>query len=396
MTNEKIRMESEEYLMSTYSRVPVAFVRGRGMILTDADGKEYLDFLAGIAVVCLGHSHPAVVAAITAQAQELIHTSNLYLGANQAKLARYLVDLSFGDKVFFCNSGTEANEGAIKLMRRYQEKICGKPERKTIVAFSNSFHGRTLGALAATGQEKYHDGFAPLPKEFLHLPLNDSEAVTKLVTSRSDIGGIIVEPIQAEGGVIPATKEFLQTLRKLATDNNLVLIFDEVQTGVGRTGRFFAYDHYDVAPDVMTLAKGLGGGLPIGAIVSTNKISAAFTPGSHASTFGGNHLTTAAAIAVLKVFLNDQIVERAAATGKYLFEKLSAATRPASIVDVRGRGLLVGIELDRPAAPIVIAMRDQGFIIGSAGENVLRITPPLIVSQHQCASMVEALFKVLA
>lgn len=395
MTNEEIRGESEKYLMATYARIPVAFVKGRGAMLTDADGREYLDFLAGLAVSCLGHAHPAIVAAIQAQSTELLHTSNLYLAANQAKLGRYLSDASFGDKAFFCNSGAEANEGAIKLARRYQEKIAVHPERKAVLSFTNSFHGRTLATLAATGQTKYHDGFSPLPQGFVQIPFNDAAAVENAIAEHPEIGAILVEPIQAEGGVIPAAPDFLPELRRIADERGLVLIFDEVQTGMGRTGKLFAHEHWKTTPDIMTLAKGLGAGVPIGAVVATEKIAAAFTPGSHASTFGGNHLASAVAIAVIKTFLNDQVVERAAATGKYLFEKLAALKSPR-VKSVRGKGLLVGIELDAPAGPLVTMMRDQGVIVGSAGENVLRLTPPLIVSRAQCDQAIATLEKALA
>jgi acetylornithine aminotransferase/acetylornithine/N-succinyldiaminopimelate aminotransferase len=394
MTNEEIRKETEQFVMSTYGRQPVAFVRGRGAMLTDADGREYVDFLAGLAVCALGHSHPAVTAAIQQQAAELIHTSNLYLIPNQSKLARYLVDLSFGDKAFFCNSGAEANEGAIKLARRWQEKIGGRPDRKTVLSFENSFHGRTLAALAATGQTKYHDGFAPLPDGFAKAPYNNLEAVRAALDADPAIGAILVETIQAEGGVICATSEFIKGLRALATERGALLIFDEVQTGMGRTGKLFSYEHFGVTPDIMTLAKGLGGGVPIGALVATDKVAAAFTPGSHASTFGGNPLSSAAAVAVFKTMLNDQVPERAGATGKFLMEELEKR-RPACVNEIRGRGLLVGIELDRPAAPVVPAMLERGFIVGTAGDQVVRLAPPLIVSQNQCIRVAEVLAEVL-
>ncbi|MEK8024182.1 MAG: aspartate aminotransferase family protein [Candidatus Hydrogenedentota bacterium] len=395
MTNEEIKGETAKYLMATYARVPLAFVKGRGVTLTDADGREYLDFLAGLAVCCLGHSHPALVSAIQQQAGELLHTSNLYLASNQTKLARYLADISFGDKSFFCNSGAEANEGAIKLARRYQEKIMGKPEKKFVLSFTNSFHGRTLATLAATGQTKYHDGFSPLPQGFVQVPFNDIAAVEEAIGTNPAIGAIIAEPIQAEGGVIPASKEFLPALREIADRESIVLIFDEVQTGMGRTGKFFAYEHWNTKPDIMSLAKGLGGGVPIGAVVASDKFAAAFEPGSHASTFGGNHLSSAAAIAVIKTFFNDQVIERAAATGKYIFEKIQALKSPR-IKEIRGKGLLIGIVLDAPAGPYVTRMRENGIIIGSAGENVLRITPPLIVSRPQCDQMLDTLDKILA
>ncbi|PIY37559.1 MAG: aspartate aminotransferase family protein [Armatimonadetes bacterium CG_4_10_14_3_um_filter_59_10] len=380
--------------MNTYARQPVALVKGHGVTLVDSDGKEYLDFLAGISVCSLGHSHPSIVAAIQNQAAKLIHTSNLFHIPNQSKIARYLVDLSFGDKVFFCNSGAEANEGAIKLARRYQSKIAGKPEKKTILSFNNSFHGRTLATLAATGQEKYRDGFEPIPQGFIQVPYNDIDAVKNALDKDPAIGAILIEPIQAEGGVIPAKKEFMKELRKITYDRNIVLIFDEVQTGIGRTGKLFAYEHYDIAPDVMTLAKGLGGGIPIGAVVASEHFAKAFVPGTHASTFGGNHLATAVAIAVMKTILNDQLVDRAAATGEFIMKKLRDASLQ-EVKEVRGKGLLIGIELDKPAAPIISKMREKGFIIGSAGEKVIRLAPPLIVSEIHAAKLVNALIETI-
>jgi len=394
MSDKNFIEESEKYLMNTYARQPVAFVKGHGVTLVDSDGKEYLDFLAGISVCSLGHSHPSIVAAIQNQAAKLIHTSNLFHIPNQSKIARYLVDLSFGDKVFFCNSGAEANEGAIKLARRYQSKIAGKPEKKTILSFNNSFHGRTLATLAATGQEKYRDGFEPIPQGFIQVPYNDIDAVKNALDKDPAIGAILIEPIQAEGGVIPAKKEFMKDLRKITYDRNIVLIFDEVQTGIGRTGKLFAYEHYDIAPDVMTLAKGLGGGIPIGAVVASEHFAKAFVPGTHASTFGGNHLATAVAIAVMKTILNDQLVDRAAATGEFIMKKLRDASLQ-EVKEVRGKGLLIGIELDKPAAPIISKMREKGFIIGSAGEKVIRLAPPLIVSEIHAAKLVNALIETI-
>jgi len=394
MSDKNFIEESEKYLMNTYARQPVAFVKGHGVTLVDSDGKEYLDFLAGISVCSLGHSHPSIVAAIQNQAAKLIHTSNLFHIPNQSKIARYLVDLSFGDKVFFCNSGAEANEGAIKLARRYQSKIAGKPEKKTILSFNNSFHGRTLATLAATGQEKYRDGFEPIPQGFIQVPYNDIDAVKNALDKDPAIGAILIEPIQAEGGVIPAKKEFMKELRKITYDRNIVLIFDEVQTGIGRTGKLFAYEHYDIAPDVMTLAKGLGGGIPIGAVVASEHFAKAFVPGTHASTFGGNHLATAVAIAVMKTILNDQLVDRAAATGEFIMKKLRDASLQ-EVKEVRGKGLLIGIELDKPAAPIISKMREKGFIIGSAGEKVIRLAPPLIVSEIHAAKLVNALIETI-
>lgn len=395
MTNAEIKAESDQYVMATYGRLPVAFVRGKGLTLWDADGKEYLDFLAGLAVCCLGHCHPNVVEAIRHQAGELLHTSNLYLVPNQAKLARYLVDQSFPGQVFFCNSGAEANEGALKLARRWQEKVAGCPEKKEVLSFVNSFHGRTMHTLAATAQPKYHDGFSPLAPGFHWAAFNDLESTRKTLDEHPAVGAILVEPVQAEGGVIPATPEFLKGLRKLADERGIVLIFDEVQTGMGRCGAFFCWQTYGVRPDVMSLAKGLGGGVAIGAVVAHETFTPGFAPGAHASTFGGNPLASAVAIAVIKTFLNDQIPERAGATGKFVMEQI-AARKPRGVVEVRGRGLLIGIELDRPAAPYVAKMLEKGFIIGTAGEKVIRLAPPLIVSQAQCSRMLDALVEVLA
>lgn len=393
-TNAEIKLESDKYVMNTYARLPVAFVKGRGISLWDADGREYQDFLAGLAVSCLGHAHPNVVEAIRAQAGELLHTSNLYLIANQAKLARYLVDQAYPGKVFFCNSGAEANESALKLARRWQEKIAGKPDRKEVLSFEHSFHGRTLATLAATAQSKYHDGFAPLPAGFHYAVYNDLDSTRRVLDEHPAVGAIIVECVQAEGGVIPASQEFLKGLRQLATERDLVLIFDEVQTGIGRCGAMFAWQGYGVAPDVMSLAKGLGAGVPIGAIVATEKFAAGFAPGAHASTFGGNHLACAVGLAVIKTFLNDQIPERVAATGKYVMDQLKARA-PRGVVEIRGRGLLIGIELDRPAGPYVTKMLEKGYVIGTAGEKVVRLAPPLIVSQAQCGKMLDVLVEVI-
>ncbi|RMH55205.1 MAG: aspartate aminotransferase family protein [Candidatus Hydrogenedentota bacterium] len=392
--NEEIRAEHDRYVLPTYGRIPIAFESGRGITLTDADGREYQDFLAGLAVCSLGHNHPALVEALQTQAAKLLHTSNLFLIANQSKLARYLVDLSFPGKVFFCNSGAEANEAALKLARRYQTTLRNAPDRTGILAFERSFHGRTFASLSVTGQTRYHEGFAPLLPDVHFVPFNDSEAVGTTLDAHPEIGTIIVELIQAEGGIYPAEKSFIESLAAEARERDIVLIFDEVQTGMGRTGTFFAWQQYGVQPDVMTLAKGLAGGIPIGAIVVQERVAAALTPGTHASTFGGNPFSTAAAIAVIKTLLNDQLVERARARGEFLLKHLAEAS-PQHVVEVRGRGLLIGIELDGDAASIVAAMREKGFLIGTAGTNVLRITPPLIVSENQCRRLLDALLPLL-
>lgn len=390
-SNAEYAALADRYLCRTYRRSDVAFVRGRGCVLFDAEGVEHLDMVAGIAVCVLGHAHPRLVETIRDQAANLLHTSNLYLVPNQIALARYLVDLSFGTKVFFSNSGTEANEAAIKLARRYAAKVRGEPNRNVIVSFENSFHGRTLGALAATGQTKYHDGFAPLPDGFRRIPYNDIDAADAAIGAET--AAVLVEVVQAEGGVRPASDDFLRALRRLCDARGALLIFDEVQTGVGRTGKMWAYEHAGVEPDVMTLAKGLAGGVPIGALVCRDEVARGFEPGSHASTFGGNPLATAAGVAVLKVILEDRLVERAAATGEHLMARLRevAARRPA-VRDVRGKGLLVGVEVAGAAKEIVDAMREKHrVLVAAAGENVVRFVPPLIVTKEQVDRAVEAL-----
>lgn len=385
--------QQKNCVMDTYARVDVSFVRGQGITLFDDAGNEYLDFLGGLAVSSLGHSHPAMIEAITEQAGRLLHTSNLYRIPNQEKLAAYIASISFGARVFFCNSGAEANEGSVKLARRYHAKI-SKTGKSTLLTFHGSFHGRTLAMLAATGQAKYRDGFDPMPAGFVQVPFNDIEAVKKKLDEDQSIGAVMTELIQAEGGVVPGKERFITELRAITEERGLLLICDEVQTGMGRTGKTFAYEHYGIVPDIMSLAKGLAGGVPIGAVVAREEIAAAFAPGSHATTFGGNPLSTAAAIAVIKVFLNDQLVERSAARGEYILGRLKQEQR-SPIKEIRGKGLLIGIELECPAAPIVVEMRRQGYLLGTAGENVVRITPPLIVSQGHCAKMIDVLERTL-
>lgn len=393
MTEEHLT-ETESFVMNTYARIPLAFESGRGMTLVDTNGKEYTDFLGGLAVASLGHSHPSLVEVIQQQAATLLHTSNLYHIPNQSKLARYLSDIAFPGKTFFSNSGAEANEAAVKLARRYHAKVKGKP-RPGILCFERSFHGRTLAMITATGQKKYQDGFEPLPGGFSHVPYNDIDAVRAALNSDPSIGAVIIELIQAEGGIHVAEREFISQLREVTKEKDVVLIIDEVQTGMGRTGKLFAFQDYDIQPDIMTLAKGLGGGIPIGATHAIAEIAEGFEPGSHASTFGGNPFATAVAIAVIKAILNDQIVERVVTSGETILERLTNERRPM-ITDIRGKGLLIGIELDRPAAPFVSKMRDEGYLIGTAGENILRLTPPLIVSRSQCGKMLDVLFKVLS
>ncbi len=395
MEPRKIIEDSEHYLMHTYNRFPVMLRKGRGMRVWGADGKEYLDFLGGIAVNVLGHCHPKVVVAIQKQAQRIIHVSNFYHIEPQIKLAKLLVTNSFADKVFFCNSGTEAVEAAIKLARKYSREHFGS-ERYEIITAWKSFHGRTLAALAATGQEKFQHGFEPLMPGFKHVPFNDIRALEAAITEKTC--AVMLEPIQGEGGVNFPSDGYLGEVRELCDRHGLLLILDEVQTGMGRTGRLFAYEHYNMAPDIMALAKGLGGGMPIGALLATDKVAAVFKPGTHASTFGGNPLACAAAIATLEAILEDGFVlDHCNRIGAYFRERLIQLKEyHQQIVDIRGKGLFVGMELTRDGMPIVKACLDRGILINcTGGGNILRFTPPLIVEEKEIDMLVELLEELL-
>jgi predicted acetylornithine/succinylornithine family transaminase len=395
MENRKLLEDSAQYLLQTYNRFPIVLRKGRGMKVWSADGKEFLDFVGGIAVNCLGHCHPKVVIAIQKQAQRLIHTSNLYHIEPQIKLARLLVENCFADKVFFCNSGTEANEAAIKLARRYFKEVLGQQNRFEIVTAINSFHGRTYAALSATGQEKMQKGFEPLVPGFRHVAFNDIDALGAAITN--DTCAVLLEPIQGEGGVRIPDPEYLQKVRKLCDKHGILLIFDEVQTGMGRTGKLFAYEHFGIKPDIMTLAKGLGGGVPIGAMLTTDKIAAGFQPGSHASTFGGNPLVCAAAIASIDVILEDGfILDQCRRMGNYFRKKLEDLKEefPSIIAEVRNMGLLVGMELTRDGAPIVKTCMERGILINCTAGNVLRFMPPLIVTEKEIDHLADILEQV--
>ncbi len=395
MGNQQIMDLAATCLMPTYARFPVALVRGRGMRVWDADGRQYLDFLAGIAVCNLGHCHPNVVAAIREQAGTLLHVSNLYHIEPQVRLAKLLTEVTFADRVFFCNSGAEANEGAIKLARKVQ-KDRGEPERTEIVSATMSFHGRTLATLTATGQDKVKVGFDPLPPGFTCVPYDDVEALEEAVGPET--AAVMLEPIQGEGGVRVPSEGYLRRVRELCDVRGALLVLDEVQTGVGRTGTFLACEHDGVKPDICTVAKGLGGGVPIGAVLATEAVARSFGPGTHASTFGGNPLVCAAALATVRTILQEGILEHTRRTGAYLMERLSelARGRPG-ISAVRGRGLLIGIELagDRKAKDVVTAMMDRGFLVGSAGEQVVRLAPPLIVEPEEIDALLSALEEVV-
>lgn len=395
MTNAEIIALTDANIMSTYGRQPVALVRGSGMRVWDADGFQYLDFLAGIAVCGLGHSHPAVVAAVCGQAATLTHVSNLYYTEPQAKLAALLTGMTFADKVFFCNSGAEANEGALKLARKFHASR-GDTKRRLTVSAKMSFHGRTLATLTATGQEKVKIGFDPLPEGFAYVDYDDLAALRAAVNAET--AAVILEPIQGEGGVRIPSPGYLAGARKICDEAGALLIFDEVQTGVGRTGTFLGCEADGVIPDIATLAKGLGSGLPLGAVLASDKVAQAFTPGSHATTFGGNPLCAAAGLATLKTISDDRLLENCTRMGAYLMGKLGDLVETSEkAVGVRGRGLLIGLELDeglKPAA-FVEELLQRGFIIGSAGENVLRFAPPLIVGSEEIDALVSALTEVL-
>ncbi len=378
---------TDRYTARNYARYPVAFVSGRGSRLFDEKGRAYLDFFSGLAVSSLGHGHTGLARAIAEQAATLIHTSNLYYNEPAARLAERLVRRTFADRVFFCNSGTEANEAAIKMARR------SDPRRHEIVSAYRSFHGRTLGALAATGQPDLQEGFGPMPGGFVHVPYDDVDATRAAVGNRT--AAVLVEPIIGEGGVLVPAAGYLAALRKLCDEAGALLIFDEVQTGVGRTGTLYMYEQLGVTPDILTTAKGLGGGFPIGAVLATEKAAAAFVPGSHGSTFGANPLACAAASAVLDA-LDAGVLENAKRSGEHLGKRLEAlAKKHACIVEARGHGLLRGIELDRPTRPLVENALERGLIANATAGNVIRIIPPLVIQTAEIDEGIDILDRVI-
>ena len=392
MTTNELLALSDQYLMSTYKRFPVVLTRGLGVHVWDNDGKEYLDLVGGIAVCALGHSHPRVVEAVKRQVEILTHVSNLYHIENQILLARLLVENSCLDKAFFCNSGAEANEAAIKLARKYASgKTPGKYE---LITMKDSFHGRTLATVTATGQDRFHAGFEPLPEGFRYVPYNDLAALEAAVTDRTC--GVMVEPVQGEGGVIVAQPGYLQGVRKICDEKGLLMIVDEVQTGIGRTGTLFACEEADVVPDMITLAKALGNGFPIGVLLASQEVAAAFVPGSHGSTFGGNPLATAAGIAVLETLFDEGIIENCCRVGEYFLQRLGGLKEKNSrIRDVRGKGLLLAVELTVPGADVVVECMKRGLLINCTGGNVLRFVPPLILTKSDVDKAVGILSEVL-
>jgi acetylornithine/N-succinyldiaminopimelate aminotransferase len=385
---------AEQVLATTYSRMPVVFEKGAGATLWDTEGRAYTDFLAGIAVCGLGHAHPAVQAALAEQAGKLLHVSNLFYTKPQTELGEWLVRHSFADRVFFCNSGTEANEAAIKLARKYfYDK--GYTGRYRIIAMEQSFHGRTMGSLSATGQEKIRKGFEPVLGGFDFVPFNDIEALRDKLDET--VCAVLLEPIQGEGGIVCPDPTYLPAVRRLCDTTGTLMILDEIQTGMGRTGKLFAYEHEGAAPDIMTLAKALGNGLPIGAMLARESVAQAFGPGAHATTFGGTPIMSAGALAVVKTMEREEIVERAARIGNYFMERLQGLQRHHERIEaIRGRGLLLGMKLREDGAPLVNACLARGFVINCVQGDILRLAPPLIISTGEIDALIDCLDNILS
>jgi len=373
--------KADKVIAKTYKRFPIVITKGKGCSLWDTEGKKYIDFVSGIAVCNLGHAHPKVSEALSKQADILLHVSNLYYTEPQIELACRLTENSFADRVFFCNSGAEANEAAIKLARKYF-KDKGESERYRIVTMEKSFHGRTMATLSATGQDKIRKGFEPILEGFDHIPFNDMDALQKSIGPSTC--AVLLEPIQGEGGVRCPDPDYLKAVRRLCDETGVLLIFDEIQTGMGRTGKFFAYEHFGIEPDIMTLAKALANGLPIGAMLAREEVAEAFGPGTHASTFGGTPIITAASVQVVKVLLEENLIHHCAKMGSYFKERLSELkAKHESIVDVRGMGLLLGMELEMEGDTIVKSCMEKGFLINCIQGNILRFIPPLIVEKEE-------------
>lgn len=394
MDKKRLIEKTNQYIFPTYKRSPVVIAEGKGCTVWDVNGKSYLDFVSGIAVNNLGHRHPKVVKAIHDQMQKLIHCSNLYYSLPQIELAELLVRNSFASRVFFCNSGAEANEAAIKIARKHA-KDQGKIEKFEIITMLNSFHGRTLATITATGQAKFQKGFEPLPLGFCYVPFNNLLAIEETINDSTI--AVMVEPIQGEGGVNCPSDTYFKGLRAICDHHDLLLIFDEVQVGMGRTGRLFAYEHYQVEPDIMTLAKALGGGMPIGAMLANDRLKDTLSPGSHASTFGGNALSMAAGKAVLDTLLHDGVLEHCRKIGEYFKERLiELQNKYLFINDVRGKGLFLGMELAIDGADIVDQCMKKGFLINCTMDNILRFMPPLIVKEKEVDSLIKALNQVFS
>jgi acetylornithine/N-succinyldiaminopimelate aminotransferase len=385
---------SDKHLMTFAKRYPVALVRGEGVRVWDSNGKEYLDFTGGIAVTALGHCHPKVVGTMREQAATLLHVSNLFHIPQQIHLAKLLCEHSFADRVFFSNSGAEANETAIKLARKWAKEH-GASDRGDIISMRGGFHGRTLATVTATAQDKYHHGFEPLPAGFKYVPFNDLRAVERAIDSKT--AGVLVEPIQGEGGVNIPDEGYLPGLRKLCDEAGVLLILDEIQTGMGRTGKLWCYEHAGVTPDIMTLAKALANGVPIGATLATEDVAQVLTPGTHGTTFGGNPLATAVGLTVFTTLIEERLAERAAQMGRVLRERLLAmqARTGSAVKEIRSKGLLVGMDLAAPVGDVVAACRERGLLVLTAGDNALRLAPPLIVDEPSIERAVDIIGRAL-
>ena len=380
MTLDEIRELDKKYYMNTFGeRTPLCFTEGKGIELTATDGKVYKDFFAGIAVNCLGYGHKRLTEELCDQVSKLIHVSNIYYGESQAKLAETIVENSCADRVFFCNSGAEANEGAIKLAKKYFV-MRGHPEKREFITLKNSFHGRTLATVAATGQEKYQKPYKPLIEKFVHVEINNIDELKAAVNPNT--AAIMVELIQGESGVHPMTREYLDAIVNICKENGIIFIADEIQTGIGRCGELFAHNYYGVEPDIFTMAKGLGGGVPVGGFAAKQKFADAFVPGDHGTTFGGNPLAMRAGCVVTDELLNNGVINNAHKVGGYFFERLNdLAKKCGRIAEVRGAGLMIGIEFDDDIAKTAGAkMRDKGYLVGTIGERIFRIVPPLIIT----------------
>jgi len=380
--------------MSTYKRLPVQFERGEGIWLWDTEGRQYLDALSGIAVCGLGHAHPAVAQAVAEQAAQLVHTSNLYGIPLQERLAEKLCALSTMERAFFCNSGAEANEAAIKIARLYgHQKNIDSP---AIIVMENSFHGRTLATLTATGNRRVQAGFEPLVQGFIRVPFNDLEAIRKVAENSNDVVAVLVEPIQGEGGINIPDANYLEGIRHICDAQNWLMMLDEIQTGIGRTGKWFAYQHSAACPDVVTLAKSLGNGVPIGACLGRGAAAEVLQPGSHGTTFGGNPLAARAALAVLETVETEGLVAHAGKLGQRLLDGFTARLSGlAGVADIRGCGLMIGIELDRPCGELVSAAMDSGLLINVTAEKVVRLLPPLVVTEKQAEMMLDKISELI-
>ncbi len=390
MNNLDLYTKDKENYLPTFNRFPLAFIKGKGSRLWDADGKEYIDLLAGIAVNNVGHCHPKVVSAIQKQAAELMHISNFFVSPQQVALSELLVKISGLDRVFLTNSGAESVEGAIKIARRYAHKH-GKGGK--VVSMVNSFHGRTLATIA-TGQAKYQQGFGPIPTGFAQVPFNDLEAVIAVMDDET--AAVILEPIQGEGGIIPAEKAYLEGLRKVCDEKGVLLIFDEIQCGIGRTGKWFAKDHFGVQPDIMTLAKGLGGGAPIGAVLCNSKVADAIEFGDHGTTFGGNPLVAASAIATIEVINEEKLCKKATETGEWLKGKLEELIeKHEELESVRGIGLMLGVKMKSPGAPLVKRFLEEGIVANATAVNVLRLVPALNIHREELEIFLKKLDEIL-